>query len=311
MPTFLLPRLAIMHRSSTLRWLMPVVVLCLVLAARAEPPGSAPMTTPEIRLLVRGDDMGSCHAANTACIACFRNGLLRSVEVMVPGPWFLEAAALLAENPELDVGIHLTLTSEWDHLKWRPLTTAPGLVDADGYFFPNLGEPGRPGSGLLGAADTAAVERELRAQIEMARRHIRNVTHLSTHMFGPGSSPLLRAVLEKLAAEYRLPLAPKFPEVGSLGEWPKATAEQKEAAFAGHLEQLPPGTWFLLTHPGSGDPEMWAMYVTPWYPNVAADRLGDAWILTSPRIREIVARRGIRAVGYGDVLREGAEPPRP
>jgi predicted glycoside hydrolase/deacetylase ChbG (UPF0249 family) len=263
------------------------------------------MSPGEIRLLIRADDMGSCHAANTACVKTYREGIMRSVEVIVPGPWFLEAAALLAENPGLDVGVHLTLTSEWDLLKWRPLTAAPSLVDADGYFYPNVGEAGKPGSGLFGAPRWQEIERELRAQIETARRHIKNVTHLSTHMFGPSAAPELKTIIDKLAQDYGLPL--ELDEVqwlGSLGEWPKTTFAQKEDAMAAHLEHLTPGRWFFLDHPGSMDPEMQAMYVTPWYPNVAADRDGVTRLFTSPRIREIVARRGIKLVSYGDVLRE-------
>lgn len=90
----------------------------------------------EIRLLVRGDDIGSSQAANQACINSYRNGIMRSVELMVPCPWFLDAARLLKENPGLDVGIHLVLNSEWAAMKWRPLTCAPSLVDSNGYFYP-------------------------------------------------------------------------------------------------------------------------------------------------------------------------------
>lgn len=272
---------------------------------QAAEPAAANPSSNEIRLLVRGDDLGSCHAVNTAAIAAYRDGILRSVEVMVPGPWFLEAAALLAENPGLDVGVHLTLTSEWDHLKWRPLTAAPSVTDADGYFYPNVGERGKPGSGLFGAPRFDEIERELRAQIEMARRHIKNVTHLTTHMFGPDSSPELFTVMEKLAREYGLPLElPGLEFIPSLGEWPKTTGEQKEAAMAAHLEHIGPGVWFFLAHPGTEDPEMRAMFVTPWYPCVASDRTGDVRVLTSARVREVIARRGIRLVSYAEILRE-------
>jgi chitin disaccharide deacetylase len=67
----------------------------------------------EIRLLVRSDDMGAVHAVNQACIETVTKGIARSVEVIVPAPWFLEAAALLKNHPTIDVGVHLDLTSEW------------------------------------------------------------------------------------------------------------------------------------------------------------------------------------------------------
>jgi hypothetical protein len=91
-----------------------------------------------IRLIVRGDDMGSSQASNEAAVRCFKDGVMRDVEVMAVGPWFPEAARLLRENPGLDAGLHLTLTSEWDNVKWRPLTAAPSLVEKNGYFHPMI-----------------------------------------------------------------------------------------------------------------------------------------------------------------------------
>ena len=95
-------------------------------------------SSPEIRLIIKGDDMGAAHGINTATVAAFKQGVLTTTNVIVPGPWFPEAVRLLKENPGLDVGVHLALTSEWDNVKWRPLTSAPvdrgrrRLPDADG-----------------------------------------------------------------------------------------------------------------------------------------------------------------------------------
>jgi predicted glycoside hydrolase/deacetylase ChbG (UPF0249 family) len=94
-----------------------------------------PQTLPP-RLIVRGDDMGYSHAGNMAILRSYKEGIETSIEVLVPSPWFPEAVRVLAENPAVDVGIHLTLTSEWDNIKWRPLSTCPSLRDADGYFYP-------------------------------------------------------------------------------------------------------------------------------------------------------------------------------
>ena len=74
------------------------------------------------RLIVRGDDMGYTHSGNEALIKCFKEGIETSVEVIVPSPWFTEAVKLLKQNPKLDFGIHLAITSEWEDLNGRPLT---------------------------------------------------------------------------------------------------------------------------------------------------------------------------------------------
>ena len=160
-----------------------------------------------IRLIVRADDIGSSHAANVACIKCYRQGVARSVEVMVPCPWFNEAVEMLDANPAYDVGVHLTLTSEWTNLKWRPMTHCPSLVDDQGNFYamvwpnPNIG----PDCSIREAnPKIEEVERELRAQIELAVRKIKSVTHLSAHMGFTSASPEMAAVVDKLSQEYRL-----------------------------------------------------------------------------------------------------------
>lgn len=91
------------------------------------------------KLIVRGDDMGSSRSANLASIETFVNGIETSIELMVVTPWFPEAAKMLRENTGIDVGLHLVITSEWDGIKWRPLTDCPSLTDDSGYFLPMMG----------------------------------------------------------------------------------------------------------------------------------------------------------------------------
>ena len=108
---------------------------CLLFAA-TWPAFSQPATNP--RLIIRADDMGSFRSANIACMEGYKNGVETCIEVMVVTSWFPEAARLLRENPGIDVGLHLTLTSEWDNVKWRPLTHCPSLTDSNGYFLPMM-----------------------------------------------------------------------------------------------------------------------------------------------------------------------------
>ena len=92
-----------------------------------------PLAPP--RLIVRGDDMGYSHSGNEAIMASSVRGVQSSIEISAPSPWFPEAARMLEALPAVDVGVHLALTSEWDNVKWRPLTAAPSLRDADGVVF--------------------------------------------------------------------------------------------------------------------------------------------------------------------------------
>ena len=139
----------------------------------------------DISLLVRADDMGSFHDANVACIQACTEGIARSIEVMVPCAWFPEAVRLLNENPSIDVGIHLVLTSEWEGIKWRPLTDVPSLVDQDGYFYPQIwgGKDSARSAYLLKVHwSIQEIEKEMRAQIALAKKCIPRPT-----LFQPNS----------------------------------------------------------------------------------------------------------------------------
>jgi predicted glycoside hydrolase/deacetylase ChbG (UPF0249 family) len=249
--------------------------------------------------------MGSSHSANVASIRCYREGVMRDVEVMAVGPWFPEAARLLRENPGLDVGVHLALTSEWDNVKWRPLTSAPSLVEPTGYFFPMIW-PG-PAYGRERALKEQPwrldeIERELRAQLALAKRELPQLSHLSDHMGFGSLGPQVRGLVVRLAREFGLGGEPDVAAGVRYVGWdgkPAAPAE-KVASFARVLEGLAPGTWIFVDHPALDVDEMRATHHVG-YETVAVDRQGvtEAW--TSPQALEIVKRRGIELIGYKDL----------
>jgi len=256
-----------------------------------------------IRLIVRADDIGSCHAANLACIQSYREGIARSTEVMVPCPWFSEAAAMLRENPGYDVGVHLTLTSEWSGYKWGPLTQAPSLVDPNGHFLPMTSQRTDfpPNTGFLQSKwRIEEVEKELRAQIELAKKMIPQVSHLSSHMGTPTSSPELRALVQRLSKEYGLPIDTPGTRRFRWEADSKSTFQQREAALIRALEDLRPGTWILVEHPGLDTPEMQGMGHKGYW-EVAKHRDAVTKAFTSPKVKKVIERRGIELVSYGQM----------
>lgn len=280
-----------------------VCALSFVLDAASQPappPGA-------IKLVVRADDIGSCHAANVACIQSYREGIARSVEVMATCPWFNEAARMLRENPGYDVGVHLTLTSEWETYKWGPITQAPSLVDANGHFFPTTsqrnGAP--PNTGFLESKwRIEEVEKELRAQIELAKKAIPQVSHLSSHMGTPTSTPELRALVQKLSREYQLPI--DTPGAGRFrwGAGTQSTAEEREAALIKALEELQPGIWILVEHPGLDTPEMRAIGHEGYW-EVARHRDAVTKAFTSAKVKAVIEKRGIQLASYADLWPPG------
>lgn len=151
------------------------------------------------------DDLGASHGANRAFLKLAAQGLVTCGSVMVPGAWFREIAEAAVADPALDIGVHLTLTSEWDACRWAPISTvsrASGLIDGDGYFWRTLEE-------LQRHVVPEAAELELRAQIDRALAAGMRPTHLDAHMAGAMLPGLLDAHI-RLGREYGLiPVLPR------------------------------------------------------------------------------------------------------
>jgi len=178
------------------------------------------------RLVVHAGDVGMSHGANVAVLELSRLGSITSGSVMVPCPWFAEIASAAAADPALDLGVHLTLCSEQRGYKWRPVghaTAASGLIDDDGYLWPDVASVRRH-------AYPEAVEAEWRAQIDRALAAGIDVTHLDAHM-GAALGPEFCNRYVRVGADYHLPvlitsvLSRHAPQVPHL-------ADVSDAAFA-------------------------------------------------------------------------------
>lgn len=273
------------------------LLLSAIVLSAAQPPG-------EIRLIVKGDDMGAAHGINVGTIEAFTQGVLTTTNVIVPGPWMPEAARLLAQHPDLDVGVHLALTSEWEGVKWRPLTQAPSLVDEHGYFFPIVApRPGFPSGRSIREAGPSLpeVEREIRAQLDQAKRMIPRISYTWEHMGFGSVSPEVRDIVKRLSAEYGLivPMDTGLQSIGRVYE-SKDSGAVKAEKLAARLEALEPGLWLHIDHASTDDAEMQAIGHVG-YEWVAADRRAvlEAWI--SPRVREVIERKGIKLTSYRDL----------
>jgi predicted glycoside hydrolase/deacetylase ChbG (UPF0249 family) len=260
-----------------------------------------------IRLIVKGDDMGAGHGINAATIEAYKRGVLTTTNVIVPGPWFPEAARLLRENPELDAGVHLAITSEWENVKWRPVTHAPSIVDADGYFFPMVGP--RPGFAPKTSIRESAwkledIERELRGQLDLAKRHVPQATYTWYHMGFTSLAPEVGTLAARLTKEYGLvePMSLGIQHIGRVYE-SRDSGAVKADKLAARLETLGPGLWLHIDHAATNDPEMQA-FGHLGYEWVAADRSAvfEAW--TSSKVREVITRRGIELTNYRELTKQ-------
>lgn len=265
------------------------VALCAVQFAQAQ------------RLIVRMDDLGVTHATNLAIMQCYDEGIGRSAEVMSVCPWFMEAANMLKEHPGLDVGVHITLCCEWAGYKWKPLTDCPSLCDEDGYL---IGKTQNPNATL------EDVEKEMRAQIELAMKYIDNVTHITDHCMWT-MRPEFKELAIRVAEEYGLRYQGQGDYDAQIG------IQSLPMGFGGGnraprlleaLKKMEKGkTYWTIEHPSLDNEEMKGIYeVTARGEKRFAgpDRQDVTNAFTDPEVMKYIKENGIELVSFGDVMRE-------
>lgn len=232
--------------------------------------------------VVHADDIGMSHAANVGAFEAMTGGVVTCGSVMVPCPWFAEAAAMANDGRDVDLGVHLTLNAEYDTYRWGPVagrTSVPSLVDDAGHLF-------RTSREVVERATVDHVETELRAQIDAALAAGIDVTHLDSHM-GTVMHAKFVDVYLGLAVEYRLPVfLPRtvngFEGNERVSSWAAEVAARAEASglvvFDGYdansldfapgtgvehnrrrIADLAPGLNYLICHPARAGDELAAI----------------------------------------------------
>jgi predicted glycoside hydrolase/deacetylase ChbG (UPF0249 family) len=272
-------------------------------------------------LIPHVDDLGVSHGANVAFVELAGLGFVTCGSVMPPCAWFPEMVTLARAQPALDVGVHLTLNSESRACRWRPISTASstsGLIDGEGYMWPDV-------PSLRRHADPAAVETELRAQIETALAAGLDVTHLDTHM-GAAAAPEFAAIYAALGREYRLPVlltreSASYDSVLAMGPVERSFYDDLIADLEGqgvplvdrfamglamrHLscdeayrqivEQAAPGTTFVSLHCNApGD-------IEAMHPNDADMRIAEYDLFQEPDFLAWVATQNVRLTGFREI----------
>ena len=296
----------------------------LLLAGWASAPGPAASLQERLgypagaRLLViHADDLGMNHSVNRATFAALEHGWITSASVLVPCPWFPEAARFARDHPEADLGVHLDLNSEWTGYRWGPVSPAgevPSLLDPDGYL-PLLE------TSVAARARPVEVERELRAQVRRARAAGLRPTHLDSHMAALFQSAELLEVYRRLGRDLELPilLEREGERGGAASPWRAASAgdalldrvvslgpgvpvAEWFGAYRRLLEPLPPGVYQLIVHLAYDDEEMRG--AAAGHPDWgAAWRQADLDLVSSPAFAELLRRESFVRVGWRELAR--------
>jgi predicted glycoside hydrolase/deacetylase ChbG (UPF0249 family) len=266
--------------------------------------------------IVHADDIGMCHAANVAFWEDQAFGIVTSGSVMMPCPWVPEMAAWCRAHPEADVGVHLTLTSEWEGYRWRPISTcdpASGLVDEQGYMWRSV-------EALHRHMDPDAAVAELWAQVALALELGIDVTHIDTHM-GAIAHPHLVPAYVALMREYQIPaMMPRLSADDLQAEgidertgqlWAHVWEELATSGTPildrvvttlakGHdLElyqqgfvRLSAGLSHVIVHPAAPG------YEVEVVTDSAPQRMADYRMMLNPQLKAYLAEHGIRLISY-------------
>ena len=264
-------------------------------------------------LIIHADDLAVAHSVDEASFTALESGAVTSASVMIPCPWLTEVAEWARSHPNADLGLHLTLTSEWKTYRWGPVAPrdqVPTLLGPDGYFWPEVAP-------VAEHASPEDVEREIRAQVERAQRAGIHPTHLDIHMGTLAARPEFYAALVKVGHEYHLPflalrvsgpqarmlslLAPTDPVLDSLVMFdPTIKPESWTQSYIETIARLKPGLNEMIVHVGHDDAELQAITVD--HPDYGAAWRGrDFKAVTSPEFRQALKDNHIALVHWKDL----------
>ncbi len=275
---------------------------------------------PDAKLLIlHADDLAVAHSVDVATFDALDKGAVSSASVMVPSPWITEVAAYAKAHPNADLGLHLTLTSEWDTYRWgsvEPADKVPSLLDSAGTF-------PKDEKVVAATAKPLEVEREIRAQISRALALGIRPTHIDSHMGALFSTPELIATYVKVARDYRLPFLalrgdPRATPQPPLNHkdvlldavilaGPEVPRDQWKAFYLKSIADLKPGLTEIIVHLGRDDSELQAVTVNH-EPYGSAWRQRDYDVVTSPEFKKALQDNHVILVTWRELQKLVQQP---
>ncbi len=253
---------------------------------------------PDAKLLIiHADDLAVAHSVDSASFEALDRGAVTSASIMVPCPWLTEVADYAKAHSDADLGLHLTLTSEWKAYRWGPVESknkVSSLLDSAGTLWSTSEQVAK-------SVKPEHAEREIRAQVEHAISVGIHPTHLDTHMGSLMVSPQLIAAYARVAHDYHLPfLFLKIPGMdqqvlASLGDKdvildsvaianPSVNPGQWEHFYLDTIGKLKPGLTELIVHLGHNDAELQA--IMGGVPFGSEWRQRDFDVVASPQFKQ-------------------------
>ncbi|MEP6819857.1 MAG: polysaccharide deacetylase family protein [bacterium] len=265
-------------------------------------------------LIVHADDLGAAHSINSASIKALESGAVTSASIMIPCPWLPEIAAYARTHPTADLGLHLTLTSEWSLVRWGPVLSkerVPSLLDSSGYLYPLENE-------AAAHVDVKEAEAEIRAQIARAMALGIQPTHLDSHMGTLYQTSALFEMLLRVARENKLPVrvskewfsrAAFMPSLLSpddvvldrtISIEPNVTPADWARFYTDAIKGLQPGVTDMIVHLAYADEEMKGVAFD--HPNWGAEwRQRDFDFVTSDAFRKSLQENNVKLITWREI----------
>ena len=273
-------------------------------------------------VMLHADDIGMCSEANEAVIPYLLNDQIQSASAMVPCPWFNDIADWYKKHPEMDIGLHLTLTSEWKNYRWGPVSNSssvPELIDTEGYLWRRVID-------VASRTPVATIEKEVRAQIERAYERGIKPGHIDTHMGTLYSKVEYAEAFFNIAMEYGIPanvieftpsrvqkfrkqgypITPRLIESGRKYTLPKLDDfssvpdgkdyQNKKENFFDLIQNLEPGITEIIFHP-SINTEGLKKITNSWQ-----QRVWEAKMFSDPEVIQFLKNEGIIFTNWKEMM---------
>jgi predicted glycoside hydrolase/deacetylase ChbG (UPF0249 family) len=244
------------------------------------------------------------HSVNLAIAKVAETGMPFNVSVLFACPWYQEAVEILRKHPQVTVGVHLALNSEWRNYRWGPVlgkAGVPSLVDSVGYFLPS-------NDGFLASKyDLGEVERELSAQVERALASGLKITYVDAHMGTAMATPELLEVTERIAKRYGLGISPYFGE-SYFSLWGEPVGAKKSALLARLANPARDSVNLVEVHVAERTPEMEVIFdmnapeQNAPGAGVVDHRKAELETMLSPELAELVRSGKVRLVTYQQLV---------
>ena len=282
----------------------------------------------KIVLILHADDIGMCEEANVSAQNYLKEGHIQSAAIMMPCAYAKDMIQWAKKNPDQDIGLHLTLTSEWKTWRWpslTPIEEVPGLIDEEGKLWRSV-------VGVAMNASPEEVEKEVRAQLEQALAWGYRPDHIDTHMGTLYAHPLYTKAYLAVAEEYQIPAmvidlskpevlegfrsqgypmndemvgyvnAYSLPKLDYFYSAPNGDSyEDKCQKFFDLIHTIEPGLTEIIFHPSEGTENLKTI-TNSW-----KQRVWEAQMFADPKVKDFLKEKGVIFTNWKEIMRRFEE----